>query len=522
MINNHIFLKITHTVYYAILAVFCVFSMIHLDKYYIMFQHNIGIILSSMVLIGICYVVWLKAFQKIAERRKNLIPLYFVIFGWMICNALLILKVATPAGWDSFELTHGAQFDFDNARYFVTYPNNVFPTLLLSGWWKGLSFLPISPYRIMVLLNLLCVYIALILLVICADKLGGHTMAYKVAFWSLLIIGTNPCLSIVYTDTMVLPFLVGFLYCLLSIRDLKPSDNMPDKKKSCSYMIYMSLYGGIAALCVVLGILIKPTTIIILISTFIITLISLEFFRWKRKEWIVLFIAICIGVLGYAGVQKIEEPITQRLRREAPEVRAKSPLHYICMGLTEPVEATDGYGSYSQEEVTWTNDHIMDDSYALKAMERISGKIKDFGFFGLVRHQWNKLVWMGSDGSFAYGMEGGYHIDPQSSQGTLRGKLQNMFYTETDFYQKYVGNFLQAGWILFLFICLLQYPKRIREEKTNYYICIAELAVIGMVLFLSIFENRSRYLFQYLPFFLLAGVGVGGRDIICLGSTWHR
>ena len=235
-----------------------------------------------------------------------------------------------------------------------------------------------------------------------------------------------------------------------------------------------------------------------------------------------MLIAICIGVLGYAGVQKIEEPITQRLRREAPEVRAKSPLHYICMGLTEPVEATGGYGSYSQEEVTWTNDHIMDDSYALKAMERISGKIKDFGFFGLVRHQWNKLVWMGSDGSFAYGMEGGYHIDPQSSQGTLRGKLQNMFYTETDFYQKYVGNFLQAGWILFLFICLLQYPKRIREEKTNYYICIAELAVIGMVLFLSIFENRSRYLFQYLPFFLLAGVGVGGRDIICLASTWHR
>ena len=80
MINNHIFLKITHTVYYAILAVFCVFSMIHLDKYYIMFQHNIGIILSSMVLIGICYVVWIRVFQKIAERRKNLIPLYFVIF----------------------------------------------------------------------------------------------------------------------------------------------------------------------------------------------------------------------------------------------------------------------------------------------------------------------------------------------------------------------------------------------------------------------------------------------------------
>ena len=450
------FQKFIQIIYALIIVIFCLFSFIHLPKYYMMFQHSIPHIAIGMVLIGGAFFLWHSFFKWWMKRTDHFFLLYVIAGIWIVANALLVLKVATPIGWDSFELTHGAQFDFDNARYFTTYPNNVFPTLLLTWWNKGLSFLPISPYRCMLLLNMLLVYVSLFLTMGCARKFEGSLFVADVTFWFIVLIGCNPTLSVVYTDTMALPFPVGFLYCLLCFAEHHKREEQTLVQEKEQRLLHhrtwpaLCFYGTMAVLCIVVGVFIKPTVIIIMVATVILVAFSGKWMKWKKQEWMVIGICCVLGMVGYIGIQNVTEPIRARTQENAPEIRAKSPLHYIGMGLCEPEGETGGYGSFTESEVEWTNAHILDDNYNEEAIERIVSKVKSFGFIGLTEHLWHKLVWMGSDGTFAYGMEGGFHVEPQSSQDTLRGILQNAFYTETELYQRWIGNILQAGWILFL------------------------------------------------------------------------
>ena len=510
--------KLIRIIYVMILVVFCLFSCIHLPHYYMMFQHSVPHIFVGVVLIGGALFLWHSFFKRWMGQTDRFFFLYTVVCIWIVANALLVLKVATPIGWDSFELTQGAQFDFDNARYFATYPNNVFPTLLLTWWYKGLSFLPLSPYRCMLLLNLLLVYGSLFLTMGCARKLGGSLFVADVTFWFIVLIGCNPTLSVVYTDTMALPFPIGFLYCLLCLAEHHRRGEQylvqEKEKRLLGYRRWLALcfYGTMAVLCIVMGVLIKPTVIIIMIATVILIAFSDKWMKWKKEEWMVIGICCILGLFGYIGIQNVTEPIRVTAQENAPEIRAKSPLHYIGMGLCEHEGETGGYGSFTESEVEWTNAHILDENYNEEAIERIISKVKAFGVGGLTEHLWHKLVWMGSDGTFAYGMEGGFHVEPQSSQTSLRGKLQNAFYTETELYQRWIGNILQAAWILFLLWGIFHtvHERNVQNGSHSFWKSMMQLTVLGIVLFLLIFENRSRYLFLYLPIFILANTAIGG------------
>lgn len=172
----------------------------------------------------------------------------------------------------------------------------------------------------------------------------------------------------------------------------------------------------------------------------------------------------------------------------------------MALGLSVPDENTSGYGSWNETEVKWMQQHINDLNYTQEAIEHIKDKLIAFGCIGYVQHLVDKLIWAGSDGTFFYGGEGDFHLEEQSSQNTLRGKLQNAFYIETDFYQKWFSSWLQGVWLLICIRGTLSYFKK----DDNIFTSIAKLSIIGLFLFLLLFENRSRYLFLYLPVLLFA------------------
>ena len=47
--------------------------------------------------------------------------------------------------------------------------------------------------------------------------------------------------------------------------------------------------------------------------------------------------------------------------------------------------------------------------------------------------------------------------------------------------------------------------EEVSEGEKNEYIDIGKLAIIGMVLFLLLFEGRARYLINHIPIFILVG-----------------
>ena len=60
---------------------------------------------------------------------------------------------------------------------------------------------------------------------------------------------------------------------------------------------------------------------------------------------------------------------------------------------------------------------------------------------------------------------------------------------------------MQISWLIILFGLMLSYSK----EK-NEYLDIGKLAIIGIILFILIFEGRARYLVNYIPIFIFIGV----------------
>ena len=47
---------------------------------------------------------------------------------------------------------------------------------------------------------------------------------------------------------------------------------------------------------------------------------------------------------------------------------------------------------------------------------------------------------------------------------------------------------------------------RMKYNEKNEYLDIGKLAIIGIILFILIFEGRARYLVNYIPIFIFIGV----------------
>ena len=250
----------------------------------------------------------------------------------------------------------------------------------------------------------------------------------------------------------------------------------------------------------IVGYHIKPTVLIIYIAIGILILL-----RWKKeylqKQIILLVVAAILGIGITSGIINIiEQPIKVKLEKEYPDIVTPGILHFIGLGLGNLDDDPSGYGGWNEPEVTWTQQHINSPTYRQEALQHIWDRITDYGIVGYPGHLLNKLIWAGSDGTFFYGLEGEFHLEEQSQQNTLRGWLQNGFYIETDFYQKWFSSWMQGVWLM---ICIMS-ALSICRLSGNAYSNSAKLSILGLFLFLLLFENRSRYLFLYLPVLLIA------------------
>lgn len=482
-----LFEKMISILFLIVFLVCSFFSLFHFEKYSLLFQHSIlKTVLFASIAAGIL-IAWDHLLKGKNDKKSNVIRIV-TAFILILIQVYLFLKVMTPIGWDVLEVVNSAEYGMYNGDYFAKYPNNLFTQLFLSIYLKAVGFIPyLSSLRKFELLNLFFVDISILLGVLTAKKIYGIRAADRVFCSSVLLIGFHPTLSVIYSDTLAMPFPIGILFCLVYGMDTD---------KTVKRTVFFSL----GAILGVIGYCIKPTAIIIEIAILIMIVL-----RWKKdflKPQIIIpvLIALLTCFMTYEVVNIIEQPIKNELQKQYPDIKPRGVLHYIALGLCVPDENTSGYGSWNETEVIWMQQHINDLNYTQEAIEHIKSKLTAFGCIGFLEHLANKLIWAGSDGTFFYGGEGDFHLDEQASQSTLRGKLQNAFYIETDFYQKWFSSWMQGVWLLICIRGVLSYFKK----EDNVFTAISKLSILGLFLFLLFFENRSRYLFLYLPVFLLA------------------
>ena len=106
-----------------------------------------------------------------------------------------------------------------------------------------------------------------------------------------------------------------------------------------------------------------------------------------------------------------------------------------------------------------------------------------------------------SDGTFYYGGEGNFAVSESYKNGHIREIIQSYFKMDGDNYIK-TANFQEAIWIIILFLIVCPIVK-FKGDINNDNIFIIRLTITGITLFLLLFEGRSRYFLNHVPFFIL-------------------
>lgn len=168
--------------------------------------------------------------------------------------------------------------------------------------------------------------------------------------------------------------------------------------------------------------------------------------------------------------------------------------HWIMMGLNNPGGYDDNDAHFS---IGLKNDDKSNQEIKEANIQIIKERIQNYGFTGMIDHLKQKINYTWSDGTY------------YSIRKLIREPLmENNPYADyiIGHQNKYFIYFSQISHITLIGSMLIGAFRLLR--KKDLFESILTITIIGVFLFLLLWETRSRYLVLYLPIFLaLAAYG---------------
>ncbi len=371
-----------------------------------------------------------------------------------------------------------------DAFYFSTYPNNfllVYTEALILK--LGTLFLG-TPYLALLWVNALVVCVSVLLATLTVYRL---TRSRGVTVLSMLVgicmIALSPWIVIPYSDTfgMLLPTLAMYCYVHIQNRCIK----------------YFAV-----VLCTAVGYLYKPTVIILLIALLLVSACKLlvclmqKTLGWRQLGGLVLSVVLAFGCFW-----AVQNTVLYIDKTELDETRELSVTHFFMMGSNRLTE-----GQYSQEDVNFSVECPDTESRSKANIEVALSRIKEMGVPGYVKHLLKKDLANYNNGSFGWGQEGSFYVEMNQCPDAFSQSLRDLYYSHRMTENNYLkfATAEQVIWLAVLFcVCCGVLGKR---SDTEVWLGIS---LLGVSIFLLLFECRSRYLFLFTPLFLtMAGVGL--------------
>lgn len=460
-------------------------------------------------------------FFLFCKKKEKLLLLLVIVFTATLEFGFVYFSFQRT-GWDAEYLFTSAWklakslIGEDFWTYYYMYPNNTFllacETLFIKGVLKiEPTMSGTSVYYLLLCINVIVVNATLICTYSLAKTFWGKKWAWITLISGILLLGLNPWLTVFYSDILAMVFPVLFLWLLLKFKHIK----------SIWAKSLLLVSGGA---CLAVGMLIKPTVVIVGIAVFVWAIVSsLSSCRQKMKK--LLGVCLCVGILligfiiGHTVVKKIE---TFSLSPYGWDVEGDKSVefpwtHFLMMGATENEiwPGTNYYGAWDIDTVVYTQSFK---GYEQKEKANIAGyldQVKSYGVFGYLDFLNHKMNWVLGDGSFFWGREGVFYRGITRSlaekQGALGRWMKDVLYLGSAKNECF-SEFQQGLWLLYLLLLAASgWVKEDEEQKS--LSTVLKLSIMGIISFLLLFEGRSRYLILYLPFFLLLGMSVE-RDLV--------
>ena len=297
----------------------------------------------------------------------------------------------------------------------------------------------------------------------------------------LLLVGISPWVSIPYSDSMGLIFPIAILGVYIW-------------SEKCLGKIRIYLWGVIGFLTII-GYHIKPQITIVPIAIWIYV-ICLSFSKKKELAYrISYFLVGCV-----AGVL-ISSICINSLEITIDENKTYGISHFLMMGMNHS-EGFEGNGVWNEDDVNFSASFDTAEERKKENLCVFRERIREMGIPGISNLMQRKTLTNYNDGTFAWGWEGAFYVEKLSTKSNpLSEFLGNLYYNRewNGKYYKYFYNFELMIWLTVLFCTLLC----VVQKKEMSFLGTVMLSIIGLTVFELIFEARARYLYTYIPMYII-------------------
>lgn len=423
----------------------------------------------------------------------------------IVLQLFIIAGARFIAGWDVWFITNIG--DTTQMEYFSRYPNQLFLYGAFTGFAHFLQALGVSNYYLgLICLSSLSVAACVPMTAYIAKRMAGHAVGYGAFVLSAVMCGLSPWIMVPYSDTFGMFFTVFILWCYVCLD--KQVQNQ-DEQTSALAGVHVDVRVNVRACCrwflmglaAVIGYAIKPTVIFIFVAIVVIELIqglaslsscSSQASQGSRdlRKTATAIVACAFGVVLAFALTSIVKNSTYDVNENA----AFSATHFLMMGANS---VSGGVWSVSDVELSDAANTPEERSRANLA--EFKNRVMAMDLPQANMFLLKKLLTNFADGTFAWEIEGDFYTQ---IIGTNEAVLN--FYgisPDASLDNNTFAPLFQVLWLFVLVGCVLIVLGR-RPLKAETVIAFTLLMLSA---FLMLFEARARYLFLYLPFFIILG-----------------
>ena len=438
-----------------------------------------------------------------ARRAPRRAALPAVLIGLLVIKVvigLLLLKVPPFDAGSVFLAAYGdvvpsaADYPFDRSFadfYFSIYPNNLTLAWILSLVFRVVALTGVSGFANYalagVLLNCAVLTLTELLTFRVVHRLWGPRAAWAALVVTAMFTTLSPWVNTPYSDTLGSVFPIGIVAMWGWLRAARTSRAL---------LVRGGLLGAVAAL----GIAVKPTVLFVVLAV-----VAVDAVRHRRAllrrvvaRSVISVIAVgCASGIAFSLGSTAVIGISGLTTFDVWTNRNAFPVaHFLKMGAT-------GTGGFNGDDFNTTSQTAPDDRTA-QSIGVYLQRVGAMGPEGYAIFLGEKALRTFGDGSFGQGAEGdpfpAYVLDDPGSV-----KFRE-WYTRGAPHHVSLASFWQASWLLLLAACAIP-GGRFATGPRRRTLDSARLSVLALLVFLLLFETRSRYVYLDVPLLVVAAVG---------------
>lgn len=435
----------------------------------------------------------------------------------IVFQLFIIVSARFIAGWDVWFITN--VYDTSQIEYFSRYPNQLFLYGVFTGIAHFLQALGISNYYLaLICLSSLSVAACVPMTAYIAKRMAGYAVGYGAFALSAVMCGLSPWILVPYSDTFGMFFTVFILWCYVCLD--KQVQNQ-DERTSALAGVHVDARIDVRTCCrwffmglaVMIGYAIKPTVIFVFVAIVVVELVQQLAFRgfqdprdscgshdsrgsqsskdpYDLRKTVTTIIACAFGIVLAFALTSLVKNSTY----DVDENAAFSATHFLMMGAN-PVSG----GVWSVSDVEFSDAANTPEERSKANLAEFKNRVMAMDLPQANLFLLKKLLTNFADGTFAWEIEGDFYTQ---IIGTNEAVLN--FYGISSDVSLDNNTFAPLSQVLWLFVlagCILIVLGR-RPLKAETVIAFTLLMLSA---FLMLFEARARYLFLYLPFFIILG-----------------